>query len=149
MSFYRKHERVTFNTEGPVMTKQSFKDECDINNILRQYQQTGIIQHIRADYQAGAYFDLPSETDYQQALHIIMQGEQAFAALPAKVRLEFNNDPEQFLAAFTDEKQTDRLRELGLIDPVEPSTGDASARQEPSAAPVDGSSSGGGTSAPT
>src|SRR6185369_4770159 len=50
------------------MTKQSFKDECDINNIVRRFEATGIVDHINAAHAKGLYTDLPSGLDLQTAL---------------------------------------------------------------------------------
>lgn len=113
--FYRKHNRVTLNTGTELITKQSHKEECDINNILRQYQRTGIISHVQ---NARAQFlDLPSDADFQQSMHIVMAAQAAFADLPSKVRAHFGNDPAQFLAAFADPGQEQQLREFGLLNP--------------------------------
>lgn len=114
--FYRHHDPVVFNTVGPSRTKQSHKDECDIYRILHQYQRTGIIEHVnRAQVR---FEDLPDSVDYQESIHTIMSAQQTFAALPASVRQHFSNDPQQFLAAFSDASQADYLRSVGLLQPL-------------------------------
>lgn len=113
--FYRKHKRVTLDCGDQMITKQSHKDECDIHRILKQYQRTGIITHVQQA--RGTYEDLPSNTDFQEALNTMMSAEQAFAGLPAQVRRHFDNDPARFLAAFSDRSQHDQLREFGLLKP--------------------------------
>lgn len=105
--------RVASNTTGPSMTKQSFKDECDINRILNQFQRTGIVNHITQ--RQPQYLDLPSNVDYQSSMNTIIQAQQIFADLPALVRDHFQNDPARFLRAFSDEKQHDKLREFGFL----------------------------------
>lgn len=117
--FYRKHDRVTIDCGKELITKQAHKAECDIHNILKQYQRTGIITHV--SNARPFYADLPDSMDYQESLHIIMQAEQAFAALPASVRDHFRNDPQLFLAAFTDPAQEGYLRENGFLKPKEAS----------------------------
>lgn len=109
--------RVGLDCGTEVMTKQSHKDECDIYRILNQYQRTGIITHVQKA--RARYDDLPDSMDYQQSLHIIMEAEQAFSALPAKVRAHFDNDPGAFLQSFADPKQHDTLREFGLLKPAQ------------------------------
>lgn len=113
--FYRKHSRVTAPVGTRSRTKQSHKDECDINNILAQYKRTGIVQHVHAA--RPTYEDLPSDVDFQASLNTILAAEEAFAALPSKVRDYFANSPERFLAAFADDKQHPQLREFGLLGP--------------------------------
>lgn len=95
------------------MTKQSHKQECDINNILSQFKRTGIIQHITN--QQPIYSDLPDHMDYQQALHISMQANEAFATLPSAVRRYFQNDPTQLLMALGQPEMRDTLMELGIL----------------------------------
>lgn len=125
--FYRKHSRVTLDCGDVVITKQSHKSECDITTILKQYQRTGIITHVSAA--RPTYEDLPDNYDYQQSLNLIIQAQDTFAALPAKVRADFNNDPAQFLAAFNDPAKEDYLREYGFLKPKE-------GPQAPSATPT-------------
>lgn len=115
-SFYIKHARVTINTGSELITKQSHKSECDIHNILRQFQRTGIITHI--NNQRPSFDDLPDPVDFQQSLAILEQAETAFAALPSAVRDHFDNSPQAFLEAFADPKQADYLREVGLKNPL-------------------------------
>lgn len=116
--FYRKHKRVTLDCGDQMITKQSHKEECDIHRILRQYQRTGVLTHVQAA--RPTYQDLPESVDYQQALHVMMEAEQAFAKLPASVRDHFRNDPAEFLAAFQDASQAEKLREFGLLKPKAP-----------------------------
>jgi len=48
----------------PSLTRQSFKDECDVNQIVKRYTETGMINHIpRTKPQYG---DAP-EGDFLQA----------------------------------------------------------------------------------
>lgn len=117
--FYREHKRSYAPLDyDNTATKQAFKDECDINTILHQYSQTGMINHIRQN--AGSYIDLPDEMDYQSAMNIVLEGQAAFAKLPAKVRDSFNNDPARFLAAFDDPSGIEQLRALGVVAPARP-----------------------------
>lgn len=83
----------------PSMTKQSFKDECDINNIVKRFEATGQIDHINQAAARGVYQDLPEALDLQRGLNIIAQAEEAFMALPADARAAFDNDPVKFVAA--------------------------------------------------
>lgn len=117
-SFYRPHVRVYAPITGPSMTKQSHKAECDINNILKQYQKTGILQHITQ--QQPIYTDLPDNTDYQQSLEILQKADDTFSTLPSVVRAHFHNDPGEFLAAFHDPSQRSQLEEWGLINKAPP-----------------------------
>lgn len=126
-SHHYPRRRIQLDTGDLLMTKQSHKDECDIYRILNQYQRTGIITHVQSA--RPTYTDLPDHLDYQQSLHILMEAEETFAALPARVRAHFDNDPGAFLAAFSDPSQESTLREFGFLKPKE-------APNEPSATPL-------------
>lgn len=126
--FFRPHKRVgeagaLVNpatgevTIPPSMTKQAHKDECDINNILKQYRLTGIVRHITAKAAQGAYQDLPDPVDFQDALNMVMEAERAFESLPSVIRSRFNNDPSEFLAFTANPANADELLELGLAQP--------------------------------
>lgn len=94
-------------------TRQSHKEECDINNILAQYKKTGIIEHINT--RQAQYIDLPSAVDLQTAFEITRAAESAFADLPSKVRDRFGNDPATFLAALENPDMKKELTELGVL----------------------------------
>lgn len=111
--YYPNRLRVTFDSGTELITKQSMKDETDINNILKQYKRTGIIQHINS--QEPIYTDLPDPLDYQEALNMQMNADSAFSTLPSVVRAYFNNDPTALLVALNDPSQRDKLMELGII----------------------------------
>lgn len=127
MPFYKERQFVGLDCGQEMITKQSMTAECDINNILRQYERTGVVSHT-APVQ-GAFIDLPDGFDFQQAMTTVMEAQLAFEQLPARVREEFGNDAARFFAAVHDDTQTERLRELGLLSP--------SAAAEGGAAPAD------------
>lgn len=112
-SFYTPHDRVTINTGDQLITKQSMAFECDINNILKQFSKTGIINHINSNQ--AQYLDLPDNLDFQSSLAIIQQADDAFASLPSKVREHYKNDPARFLGALTDPAERDLLTEYGIL----------------------------------
>lgn len=111
---YSKRVRVTHSTEGPSLAKQAYRDECDVNNILRKYQQTGTLPEPGAD---GRYGDFSGIVDYQDALNAVIEAESMFEALPARVRDRFANDPAQLLSFVNDVKNRDEAIALGLIEP--------------------------------
>lgn len=124
-SFYVPHDRVTEDNVQvdpvtgevsvmPSMTKQSFKAECDINNILKQYRVTGQIAHIANNARQGAYEDLPDPVDFQDAMNLVLEAQNSFASLPSKVRDRFGNDPAEFLAFMGDPANATEIEALGL-----------------------------------
>lgn len=134
MSFrpLKPRPRVAAPHSSTMVTKQSMKDECDINKILLQYKKTGILTHINNN--KPQYLDLPDASDYQEAIHLMMEAEEAFSSLPSVVRDHFKNDPASFLEAFSDPSQADYLREVGLLKPL-PGTPPALGGDPPQPAP--------------
>lgn len=129
MARKRKGRRVVFQTVGPSMARQSAKDECDINLIMKRHEKTGIIEHLNVhggDY--GDFTDVPQ--DYQSALNQVLLADQMFSSLPARLRSRFQNNPGEFIAFVEDERNRQELVELGLARPVPP---------EPPADPAPGS----------
>lgn len=113
---FDKRVRVTSNTHGESRAKQSFRDECDMNNILKKYHKTGVLPIARS---AGQYGDFSEVSDYQAALNKVMNAQNAFMDLPSRVRAEFDNDPGRFLQFATDPKNAQRMIDLGLATAVE------------------------------
>lgn len=126
-SFYYPHDRASTWYTGeeldpvtgevftlPSMTKQEFKAECDINTIIKQFGQTGIVNHIRDARDQGQYADLPDEIDFQASLNLVRQAQESFASLPSKVRDRFGNDPAAFLEFMGNPDNQEEMISLGL-----------------------------------
>ncbi|WNK13321.1 MAG: internal scaffolding protein [Microvirus sp.] len=129
--FYRPHPRVTQDNLSldpatgelvylPSMTKQEFKHECDINNVIKSFSQTGMFRHVSARASQGAYEDLPDGVDFQYALDEVQRARNSFMTLPAHVRQRFGHDPGQFLGFIHDPSNKDEMAKLGLLVPTPP-----------------------------
>lgn len=99
----------------PSLTDQSFADECDVNVLMKRYEKTGVLPQFpdRQPFYVDNW-DMPS---YQDAQNIILAADAAFMALPASVRAKFDNDPQAFADYVSDEKNSDQLREWGMLSP--------------------------------
>lgn len=127
-----------------TMTKQAFKDECDINNIMSKYQKTGLIEHVQNVQ--GSYGDFTSVQDYQLSLNQVIAAQEAFDQLPAKIRERFANDPSHLMSFLGDEKNRDEAIRLGLLEAPEPPPAqspspDQKGSKEPSTEPSGGDKS--------
>lgn len=132
-----------FNAED--RTKQAFKDECDINVIMRRYQSTGELEHVREAM--PQYLDV-SGLDFQEAQQFVASATSLFYELPSAVRLQFENDPAKLLEFVHDPKNAKEAVAMGFLDPekVPPGWGGLNMPQ-PAPAPsgaVPGASSEGG-----
>lgn len=98
--------------KNPGKTQQSFKDECDINRIMKRYAATGNIKHIKN--RQGAYLDLTDAPTFEEALNIVKHAEYAFESLDSAIRKKFNNNPEEFLEFMDNPNNNDEAVKLGL-----------------------------------
>lgn len=105
--------RSQYSCGTQLITKQSHKQECDINYILTQFKKTGIITHI--SNQTPVYDDLPDQFDYQSSLNLLQAAGDSFSALPSVVRRYFDNDPALLLAALHNPEMRSKLEELGIL----------------------------------
>ncbi|QCQ85095.1 internal scaffolding protein [Blackfly microvirus SF02] len=97
------------------LTQQSFKDECDINNIVRKSEAHGFISHTNPARPIwGA--DLGDSVDYHSSLNYIQEAQDSFMALPAHIRARFSNDPGQLLDFVGNDDNYAEAKSLGLID---------------------------------
>jgi len=74
-----------------LTTQQQFKDECDINRIVKNAAR-GIAPRFlaRGTPQFGDFSNVPS---IEEAYDTIERAQSAFMNLPAQLRLELDNDP--------------------------------------------------------
>lgn len=126
--FYVEHDPVDLYCDPDEgMTRQEFKDECDINVMLKGYEKRwNDFLRIPPAWESMQFADVSQVPDLAAALDMLHQAETAFMSLPATVRREFENDPVSFVTFAQDPANIDRLREWGLAKP----------KTEPVAAPV-------------
>ena len=96
-----------------------FKDESDVNVILRKYSNTGVWSSVaRSRPRYGDFSTAP--TDFLQAMTLVNDARDAFMDLPSSLRKRFGNDPAEFVAFCSDEANRDEAIRLGLISAPEP-----------------------------
>lgn len=112
---YSKYEAPLVDF-GPSLTKQSFTDECDINHIMSRYEKTGTIEHLNTRLAQFADVD---NIDFQQAQNTVIQANELFAQLPAKIREQFDQNPGAFLEFALNPASAPELVAMGLLDPTD------------------------------
>ena len=88
-----KQEKIVYN-DG--RTKQSFKDSCDINKILKKAQKTGSLAF--AEKYGEQTFGEFEGYDLLEAYGKIERANAVFAELPSEVRNDFDNNALAFAA---------------------------------------------------
>lgn len=107
-------EACSLTCEASGLTQQHFKDECDINNILRKFNVTGLLPE---NPLSPRYGDFSGIGDYHSALNAVRASHAEFEALPAGIRARFGNDPANLIEFMNSEENRAEAIKLGLIDP--------------------------------
>lgn len=104
--------RVYTVNQQPSKTDQSYKTECDVNNILSKYVKTGEITHTAR--KPGSYADVSNVQDLLTSYQKIQTAQQKFNELSPKIRDRFQN-PQKLIQFLQDPKNMDEAERLGLI----------------------------------
>lgn len=100
--------------EDEGLTQQHFKAECDINTIVRNYAQTGILDHVSD--QPPVYGDVSEvPLDLIASYEAVERAEAAFMSLPSEVRKSLDNDPTRLSTWISDPANRDAAIRSGLI----------------------------------
>jgi len=102
---------ISFKKSRKIV-KPSFKEDADVNNIMRRYTKTGQLPALMK--QNPHYGDFSNVKDYQESMDIVIHAQQQFAALPAETRSFFNHDPSRMLSFVSDPKNKTKMIEMGL-----------------------------------
>lgn len=103
--------RAGCSNSEETRTQQHFKEQCDINRIVKTYAKTGLVPgNTRIPLEEDFY----GITDFHTAMNAVRQGEEAFMELPAELRSRFHNDPQEYVEFCLDEENFDELVKMGL-----------------------------------
>lgn len=108
------HSRVRLTSSGPGRTKQSFKDETDINVIMARYIRGLPVTSVQ--HKAPWYGDFSQSSDFHTTLNRVAEAELAFSTLPAELRERFNNSTEKLIAFLANPDNADEAVQLGLFE---------------------------------
>lgn len=104
-------------TEHEDKAQQQFKEDSDINEIVRRFGLTG---QLPENFRAPVSGDFTGVNDFQTAMNAVRAAQEQFDTLPAEVRAEFSNDPQRLMDFLAEEKNRDKAIEMGLVNkPVE------------------------------
>lgn len=133
-SYYRQRPgRVTVSFTLPSLAQQHFKEECDINHIMKRYRETGMLvdplQKATAKPQFG---DFSTSFDFMEAQNIVARARESFDAMPSNIRERFGNNPAAMLAFMENEENYEEAVKLGLVE----KRPDPTPSPTPSASPI-------------
>jgi len=110
---YSPRLRVAVECKDGTRTKQSFREACDVNAIIRRYDKTGVLTHINTV--KAQFGDFSNLGDFRENLEKMQKAEESFMELPAKMRKKFRNDPLELIQFLSDKKNDAEAIEMGLI----------------------------------
>lgn len=93
-------------------TQQQFRDEVDINTLVRRFGLTGSLPVNPRPPMVGDFADI---TDFQSAMNAVRNAEAGFMEFPADLRARFMNDPQRMLMFLADPANRDEAVKLGLV----------------------------------
>lgn len=96
--------------------QQQFKEETDINTIVRRFGLTG---QLPENLKVPQYADYTEQvTDFQSALNMVLKAQDSFMELPAETRARFGNDPQRLLEFVDNKDNLEEARKLGIAVPA-------------------------------
>lgn len=95
----------------PSKTQQQFKEQADINTIVKNFGVTGRVPVVA---RTPLIVDFDAPLDYRMMVDVLRDAQQKFMELPAKVRSRFANDPGEFVDFVQNPDNLDELRRMGL-----------------------------------
>lgn len=102
------------NCQDKTRAQQHFKAECDINTIVQRFGITGMAP---TGVRMPTFGDFTGVSNFHEAANAIAQAREAFDTMPASIRSRFRNDPGEFVAFCSDEKNREEAVKLGLVPP--------------------------------
>lgn len=134
---YGKRDRVFADVGDRSRTKQSFRDDCDVTNIVNSYYRSGTLAHANSKQ---PHYGFATSCDFREALELVAQASKNFAGLDSAMRKQFNDQPGEFLAFVENPSNLPQMAQMGLLNDeatlkhgsTEPASEDLSAAAEPS-----------------
>lgn len=113
-------KRITTIINEPSKTDPSFKDDCDVNNIIDRFTKTGQLTHINS--RQGQYGDFSQVPDLLTALTTINDANTMFDSLSAKIQKRFQNSPALLMEFLNDPSNEEEAIKLGFFKKSDDST---------------------------
>lgn len=107
-----EYARVITPIDRKMRTKQSGKDDCDINLMVKRHASTGLWDHVSP--RAPTFGDFSGSRELADAIEQVDLAEALFAELPAEVRRLCDNNPVNLLSGLADPESYEMLVKAGL-----------------------------------
>ncbi|WNK13195.1 MAG: internal scaffolding protein [Microvirus sp.] len=133
---------VDFDQSNPnsrSVTNQSDKDSTDINKIMERYEKTGLIPDALTGLgRKPHYGDFSNVGNFHELQDTLAKVNQAFAVLPAPMRSQFGNDPQNLIEFLANPENDAQAIAMGLKNkPVAAEEAAPATKSDPSVSPAD------------
>lgn len=106
--------RVSIDCSKPKMTDQSDAKAADINHIMKVYQKTGVLPHVKA--KVARFVDNTNIPSLEEAHNIILEAKDAFMELPSNIRKMMDNDATKLVDFVNNPENHAILQEYGILE---------------------------------
>lgn len=107
---------VSTVNSAPDKTIQSDKSDTDIPTMMRKFASTGVLPNVRTLPPGPQAFE--GIFDFQSAMNVIRQANEAFAELPSLIRERFANDPARYLEFVHNPDNAEEMVKLGIAKKI-------------------------------
>lgn len=106
-------ERQAPRAAGEAITKQSFAGACDVNEVMRRWEVTGVLDHVNTAQ--AIYLDCAGPDGLQDMFSRVADAEAKFMELPSEVRALVDNDASRFVEYLTNPENLEECRRVGIL----------------------------------
>jgi len=111
--------RFTQDLNGKLMTKQSDKKQCDINDIVARAKRIGSLDPLRPR-SVPVFMDCREVPNFQEAQNIVIRANELLYSLSPNVRERFGNDPQKMMEFVSKKENFEEAVKMGLMKAPEP-----------------------------
>lgn len=97
------------------LTQQQFKDECEIESLLKAHNLSQVMGIMSNHNQQPLYGDVSEIPDFHVSQNHLARATEYFEGLPSDVRSRFNNSLSEFLTTLNNPGAREALTEMGVL----------------------------------
>lgn len=99
----------------PSLTQQQFKDECEIESLLKAHNLGQVMGILNNHDQQPLYGDVSEIPDFHVSQNHVARATEYFEGLPSDVRSRFNNSLSEFLTTLNNPDAREALTNMGVL----------------------------------
>ncbi len=108
----------------PSLTQQQFKDECEIESLLKAHNLGQVMGILNNHQRQPLYGDVSDIPDFHDSQNHVARATEYFNGLPSDVRAQFDNSLAKFLTTLNDPSAREALTDMGVLKKAADSAAD-------------------------